>query len=73
MFINEHLTKKNSDLYRIARMLKKQNKIKWTYTRNCRIFVGTNGTTPEEERTLVIRKIEDLVKLGYTPGHYERV
>ena len=23
------------------------------------------------ERTLVIRKIEDLVKLCYKPGHYE--
>ena len=67
VFLNEHLTKQNNHLYKIARDLKKKNQIKWTYTRNCKIFVRTSGITPEEEKTLIIKDIDDLIKLGYCP------
>ena len=67
VYLNEHLTRFNSQLYRIARDLKKKNMIKGTFTRNCKIFVRTNGSAPEQERVLVIRSIVDLTKLGYKP------
>ena len=37
VFINEHLTKRNSDIARKARNLKKQGKIQSTWTNNCKI------------------------------------
>ncbi|XP_061783494.1 uncharacterized protein [Nerophis lumbriciformis] len=61
VFINEHLTKKNADIARVARQLKRQSKIQQTWVTNCKIFIKLNGT-PEEAKVLVIRKIEDLEK-----------
>ena len=31
------------------------------------MFIRTKGSTPEEEQTLVIKDIDDLIKLGYCP------
>uniref|UniRef100_A0A087YQP1 L1 transposable element RRM domain-containing protein n=1 Tax=Poecilia formosa TaxID=48698 RepID=A0A087YQP1_POEFO len=39
VFINEHLTKKNADIARKARFLRKQGKIQSTWTTNCKVFV----------------------------------
>lgn len=61
VFINEHLTKKNADIARIARQLRKQGKIQQTWVTNCKIFIKLNGT-PEEAKVLVVKRIEDLDK-----------
>lgn len=61
VFINEHLTRRNSDIARKARQLKKQGKIQHTWTNNCKIFIKLNGT-PEDAKVLVVRNIEDLDK-----------
>lgn len=62
VFINEHLTKQNADLARKARNLRKEGKIQSTWTNNCKVFIKTNGATPEEEKVLLIRKMEELEK-----------
>lgn len=66
VYVNEHLTRKNSELYRIARLLKRNRLIKFTFTRNCKVFARTNGVTPEDESTVIVRNLDDLIKLGYT-------
>ncbi len=60
--MNEHLMKKNADIARCARLLRKQKKIKATWTRDCKIWIRTNGPSPEEEKSIVIREIEELEK-----------
>uniref|UniRef100_A0A096M5G9 L1 transposable element RRM domain-containing protein n=1 Tax=Poecilia formosa TaxID=48698 RepID=A0A096M5G9_POEFO len=52
VFINEHLTKKNADIARKARFLRKQA----TWTTDCKVFVKLNGA-PEEAKILVVRDI----------------
>lgn len=59
VFTNEHLTKKNADIARIARQLKKQGKIQHTWVTNCKIFIKLNGS-PEAAKVLVVKNIEDL-------------
>ena len=44
MFIDEHLTKRNEELVYIARKLKKEGKISSIWTRNCKIYIKTNGS-----------------------------
>lgn len=61
VFINEHLTKRNGDIARKARYLRKQGKIQNTWTTNCKIFIKLNRT-PEQTKILVIRNIEELDK-----------
>lgn len=59
VFINEHLTKKNADIAKKARYLKKQQRIQDTWVTNCKIFVKLNGTS-EGAKVLVVRSIEEL-------------
>lgn len=59
VFINEHLTKRNADIARRARNLRKQGKIQNTWTNNCKVFIKLNGT-PEQARVVVIRSMEEL-------------
>lgn len=59
VYINEHLTKWNSDIARTARSLKKEEKIQSTWTNNCKIFIKLNGT-PEQAKVMVIRNVEEL-------------
>ena len=47
VFLNEHLSKHNADIARMARNLKKQRKIQNAWTANCKIFIKLNGS-PEE-------------------------
>lgn len=61
VYINEHLTRKNADIARKARFLRKTSKIQSTWTNNCKVFIKLNGT-PEEARVLVIRDMTDLEK-----------
>uniref|UniRef100_A0A667WNB1 DUF4795 domain-containing protein n=1 Tax=Myripristis murdjan TaxID=586833 RepID=A0A667WNB1_9TELE len=61
VYINEHLIKRNADIAKKARYLRKQKKIQHTWTTNCKIFIKLNGT-PEEAKVLMIRSIEELDK-----------
>lgn len=60
VYLNEHLTKKNADIAREARRLRKGKKIKATWSRNCKVFIRLNGATQEEEKVLVVREIKEL-------------
>lgn len=61
VYLNEHLTKKNADIARQARFLRKQNKIQSTWTSNCKVFIKLNGS-PEEAKVLAIKDITELDK-----------
>lgn len=61
VYVNEHLTKKNSDIARQARMLKRAGKIQATWTSNCKILIKLNGT-PEEAQVLRVTTIQELDK-----------
>lgn len=62
VFINEHLTKKNSELAWKARTLRKQHRIASTWIRDCKVFIRTVGS-PEVARTHVIKSNDDFQKL----------
>ena len=62
VYINENLTKKNADIARKARILRKQNKIQATWTSNCKVFIKLNGTTPESAKVLLVRDVTELDK-----------
>lgn len=62
VYINEHLIKRNSDIAKKARELRKAKKIQQTWTRNCKIFIKLNGHSPEEAKVLVVRSLQDLAK-----------
>ena len=47
-----------------ARELKKAGKIKSTWTANCKILIRTNGETPEEMKTVLVKSMEDLDKFN---------
>ena len=64
VYINEHLTKKNADIAKKARSLKKLNKIQWTWTSNCKVFIKTEGANPEETEVTIIRDIRELDKFA---------
>ena len=57
---NEHLTKKNGEIARAARKLRKDGKIKSTWTRNCKVLIRLNGDTPEEAKAVTVRELKDL-------------
>lgn len=61
VYVNEHLTKKNGDIARKARFLRKQGKIQSTWTANCKVCIKLNGS-PEEAKVLVIRDMSELDK-----------
>ncbi|ROL41279.1 hypothetical protein DPX16_5388 [Anabarilius grahami] len=61
VYVNEHLTKKNADIAKRARFLRKQKKIQSTWTSNCKVYIKLKGA-PEEARVLIVRCIEELDK-----------
>ncbi|KAM3612810.1 uncharacterized protein V6R79_015011 [Siganus canaliculatus] len=61
VYLNEHLTKRNGEIARQARFLRKQQKIQSTWTSNCKVFIKLNGT-PEQAKVLVIKELEELNK-----------
>ena len=63
MFIDEHLTNRNYDLAYMARKLKKDGRISSTWTRNCKIYIKTNGS-PEVVKIHNIAKHSDLSRFN---------
>lgn len=61
VYLNDHLTKRNADIAKKARLLRKQNKIQNTWVMNCKVYIKLNGL-PEEAKVMVIRDIEELNK-----------
>lgn len=61
IYMNDHLTRRNADIARKARQLRKQGKIQHTWVSNCKIFIKLNGT-PEEAKVLVVKSMQDLDK-----------
>lgn len=59
VYINEHLIKKNADIARQARLLRKQKKIQATWISNCKVFIKLNGS-PEQAKVLVVREMTEL-------------
>ncbi|XP_061752577.1 gap junction alpha-3 protein-like isoform X3 [Nerophis ophidion] len=59
VYINEYLTKKNADIARQARILRKENKIQATWTQNCKIMIRLNGKY-EEAKVVTIQERRDL-------------
>lgn len=59
VYVNEHLTKRNAEIARQARILKKEKRIQDTWTRNCKVMIKLNGT-PEQAKIITIREIKDL-------------
>ena len=55
IYVNEHLTKRNADLARAARELRKAGKIQSTWTRDCKVFIK-NG----EGKIILVRSSADL-------------
>ena len=58
VFFNEHLTKRNAEIAREARILKKNGKIEGTWTRNCKVWIKLNGAPENAKPTLVKDKSE---------------
>ena len=59
VYVNEHLTKRNAEIARQARLLKKEKRIQDTWTRNCKVFIKLNGA-PEQAKVIAVRDIKDL-------------
>lgn len=57
--LNEHLTKKNADIARDARILREQIKIQAMWTRNCNVMIRLKRT-PEEAKVVTIRELQDV-------------
>ncbi len=62
VYLNEHLTKKNAEIAREARNLRKNNKIQATWTRNCKVLIWLNGATPEAAKVIMVRELKELDK-----------
>ncbi|CAL9705110.1 unnamed protein product [Knipowitschia caucasica] len=60
VYLNEHLTKKTADMAREARILRRNDKIKATWTRNCKVLIQLKGTTPEQAKVIMVRELKDL-------------
>lgn len=56
VYINEHLTMVNKYLYKLARDMRKENKIKYVWIRNGKLFVRTEDNSPHK----IINDIEQL-------------
>lgn len=61
VYVNEHLTKRNAEIARKARQLRRQDKIQSTWTAGCKVFIKTNDAT-ENARGLLIKNIAQLDK-----------
>lgn len=60
VYMNEHLTAKNAEIAREARLLKRNGRIKATWTRDCKVLIRLNGPSPEAEKVMVIKELEQL-------------
>ena len=60
VFMNDNLTKRNAEIARDARFLKKQKKIDSTWCWNCKVFIKLSGTSTEGPKTLMVRDKKEL-------------
>lgn len=60
VYINEHLTKRTAEIAREARILRRNNKIRATWTRNCKVYVQLLGANPEHSKVILVRDLQDL-------------
>lgn len=60
VYLNEHLTKKNAEIAREARNLRKSDKINATWTRNCKVMIRPNSSTREQAKAVMVRELKDL-------------
>lgn len=58
VYVNENLTKKNAEIARTARSLRKQHKIQATWTRNGKVLIKLNGTP--EAKVIMVRDLHEL-------------
>ena len=58
IFLNEHLTKKNGEIARYGRLLRKQQKIQSTWTRNGRVYIKPNGS--DQVKPIMIKNLKEL-------------
>lgn len=61
VYLNDHLIKRNADIAKKARIMRKQDKIQNTWVMNCKVYIKLKGT-PEEAKVVIIRDIEELKK-----------
>lgn len=59
VYVNEHLTKKNAEIARNGRILRKQSEIQATWTRNGKVYIQLNGP-PQQAKVVVVRNLRDL-------------
>ena len=63
IYINEHLTKQNAAIAREARVLRKQQKIESTWTRNCRVFIKFS-LDGEHSEIAAVANVDELKKFN---------
>ena len=56
VYLNDHLTKRNAEIARAARILKKQEKIHATWTRSCKIWIKPT----ENAKPIMVRNLDEL-------------
>ena len=59
IFLNDHLTQKNNELFAESRRLKKEGNIFGTWTKNCNVFVKKH----EHATKVMIKSKQELDKL----------
>lgn len=59
VYVNEHLTKRNTEIARQARILREEERIQGTWTRNCKVTIRLNGA-PEQAKVIAVRDSKDL-------------
>ena len=57
MFINEYLTEMNEELAYMTRILKKEGKVCSIWTRNCKIYIKTNGSPELAKYTILPNRL----------------
>ena len=61
IFINEHLTALNAQIFANARKLKKENKISNVWTYNCSVFIKKLGSS--KEKGVKVESFSELSKV----------
>ena len=58
VYLNDHLTKRNAEIAKEARTLRKKEKIHATWTRSCKIWIKLT----EEAKPILVRNLDELDK-----------
>ncbi|XP_077350801.1 uncharacterized protein LOC144000900 [Festucalex cinctus] len=62
VYINENLTKRNADIAKKARLMRKNGLIESTWTKDCRIFIQTKDNSGQL-KTRIVKGAEELAAL----------